>query len=323
MQVLLIRHGNRERTEPDAQSQLSTEGQRQASELATLLGRLGIRCEVFLSSMHVHAKDTADILRSGSTSVVVFELSALTPHSPTETLEQIVDEAKTRGLSLDTLKCVAVVGNEPRLGQLFTRLTSKRTAPLDECEVVCVSGEWLDLNKGNGKLEFRMPVRPPDSESLAEKVHRKMEASVFLAAFTIPALVEVVKSETATMSLSRAISAFFFTLSLAFFVVAVYVYDELAMPEGFWSARAQSRHRSRRGQFGKDWKRFGPVYACMIRTWTRAFTPAVLFSGLGFLALFWHTSIEVTRLEVGLMCVAAIMLGVLNYIDVRPRLAVD
>lgn len=323
MQVLLIRHGNRERTEPDAESSLSSKGRKQASELATLLDSLASHCQVFLSSTHVHAKETADILKPSSTSHVVYELSALTPHSPTETLEQIVDEAKTRGVSLENQKCVAIVGHEPRLGQLFTRLTSKRIGPLDECELICVSGEWLDLNRGNGKFEFRIPVKPPDSQALAEKVHGKMEAAVFLAGFTIPALVELVKSEDATVSLSRGISAFFFTLSLAFFVVAVYVYDELAMPEGFWSARAKSRHRPRQGKFAKNWQRFGPVYAYMIRTWTRVFTPALVFSGLGFLNLFWNTCIQVTRLEVGLMCLAAILLGVLNYIHARPRLAVD
>jgi hypothetical protein len=49
-------------------------------------------------------------------------------------------------------------------------------------------------------------VLPPDTETLMDKVQRKMEVSVFLAAFTIPALIEVVKDTTADMELARAIS---------------------------------------------------------------------------------------------------------------------
>ena len=88
-----------------------------------------------------------------------------------------------------------------------------------------------------------------------------MEVSVFLAALTIPALIEIIKGETSTMLLSRGISAFFLTLSLSLYVAAVYIYDELSMPEGFWLAsRSRRAPLPRRGRFATNYLRFGPMY---------------------------------------------------------------
>lgn len=74
---------------------------------------------------------------------------------------------------------------------------------MGNCEAVGISGSWDDFFDRKGKREFPEHMPTPESDGLAEKVHRKMEVSVFLGAVTIPALVEVVKSETATMSVSR------------------------------------------------------------------------------------------------------------------------
>ena len=165
---------------------------------------------------------------------------------------------------------------------------------------------------------------PPDTETLMDKVHRKMEVSVFLAAFTIPALIEVVKDTTADMELARAISAFALTLSLAPYVAAVYLYDELSMPEGFWNAGGHGRpDDSDTSTFAKRFRRFGPVYALMIRAWTFIFTPAVFCTAVGFLVLFWHPGIKVPALVVGAACLFAIAFAAWLYLNVRPRLAVD
>jgi len=261
MEILLIRHGDRHRTSPDEQASLSDAGRKQATELATSLKKLEFNCNVFLTSKYVHAAETASILAAANPVARIHEMSALTPHSTKETLDDITSEAKEKGLVLPELGSVVVTGHEPRLGQLFTRLTSTRTRPLENCEAICVSGTWKELFRGRGTVVFRTPVDSHDSESLAEKIHRKMEVSVFLAALTIPALIEIIKGETSTMLLSRGISAFFLTLSLSLYVAAVYIYDELSMPEGFWLAsRSRRAPLPRRGRFATNYLRFGPMY---------------------------------------------------------------
>jgi phosphohistidine phosphatase SixA len=326
MTILLVRHAERAKEHGsllDSQTPLTSEGKRQAAELRDSLKKLQFNCDIFLSSEHVHAAQTASILSERSLQARILALSALTPHNPQETLDEITAEAEQKGQPLEDLPSITVVGHEPRLGQLFQRLTSTRMRPLENCEAVCVSGSWRELVRGKGRVEFRTPVVADESGSLEEKIHRKMEVSVFLAGFTIPALVEVIKDEAPEMSLGRAVSAVALTLSLALYVAAVYIYDELSMPEGFW-AGVWFRAGSRSGRkFGSRVRRFGVVYAHMIRAWTHVFTPGVICSGIGFLALFWDTDLHLSREWTGVACVVAIAAVRIWYWRLRPQLAVD
>jgi hypothetical protein len=166
----------------------------------------------------------------------------------------------------------------------------------------------------------------PDSEVLMDKVHRKMEVCVFLAGFSVPALVEVLKDTQAEMELTRAVSALAFTFSLAFYVAAVYIYDELSMPEGFWKSNRIQPDRSETSDFANRVKRFGPVYTHMTYAWKWVFTPAVVGTAVGFLVLFWNGSLEVIKVPsawVGTGCILLIAFAVWVYWTLRPRLAVD
>jgi hypothetical protein len=59
-----------------------------------------------------------------------------------------------------------------------------------------------------------------------------MTVATFLAGFVFAALVEIVLGDD--FPPWRQVATVVLTLALGLFVVAVYVYDELSMPEGFW-----------------------------------------------------------------------------------------
>jgi phosphohistidine phosphatase SixA len=92
---------------------------------------LEFKSGVWLSSKYEHSIQTAQFLADGET---VHPLKALTPKSPTGTLGHIVDETLTLKLDLKSQDVIAIVGHEPRLGQVFSRLTSKRIGPLGYAE---------------------------------------------------------------------------------------------------------------------------------------------------------------------------------------------
>jgi phosphohistidine phosphatase SixA len=326
MLIVLARHGARvhKKDVADPHSPLTAAGEKQAAELAELLDNRGIHCSVFLSSNYAHALQTARILADRNPGAAIHELCAFTPHSARETLEEMVTETSRARLDLSKLDVITFVGHEPRIGQLYARLTSESIPQLGNCEAVGVSGTWDDFLNHRGKMEFRTRMPTSGSDALAEKVHRKMEVSVFLGAVTIPALVEVVKSDTATMSLTRGVSAFFLTLALALYIAAVYIYDELSMPDRFWSAAKAARRRGLRSRtFQDNLAQGGPVFAHMIHAWTHIFTPAVFCSVAGFLALFWDIHFELERWQIGVACIGAIAVGYGFYWLARPRLAVD
>src|SRR5205085_22988 len=131
---------------------------------------------------------------------------------------------------------IAIVGHEPRLGQLYTRLTGERSRPLAQGEVICLEADKFDeFLFGKGHLAFRWPFLNHGEEKLREKVHSKVEVSTFLAGFNFAVLVELLKHEsTKNMNAFQITALLLFTVSLALFVAAIYMYDRLGMPEGFW-----------------------------------------------------------------------------------------
>jgi broad specificity phosphatase PhoE len=242
MKILLVRHGTRDREgEYEQRLPLTDTGRKECDELADELRRLDFEHELCLTSGFKHSIETANMISAGAR---VVELDALTPPlkkffagdekrakklkeiagaHPTKVLNYIIDDARAKNVVLKEKNVIIIVGHEPRLGQLFTRLTSRRIGPLGNGEAICVEGSWDELMQGNGRAAFKIPVIAPDTETLMDKVHRKMEVCVFLAGFSVPALVEVLKDTKAEMELSRAVSALAFTFSLAFYVAAVYI----------------------------------------------------------------------------------------------------
>lgn len=63
MRILLIRHGERDRTNGgDRQTPLTPEGREQVEKLRQDLARLDLHPSLILADQHAHASETADIL---------------------------------------------------------------------------------------------------------------------------------------------------------------------------------------------------------------------------------------------------------------------
>jgi phosphohistidine phosphatase SixA len=128
MRVVLVRHGEKaalDNVEDDRQP-LSSDGEQQVRSLARILRRLDVRPDIYLTSKHEHAVATAALLASQLSEPAIADVkqvAALTPRSTTSTFEEILEEAETLGVPFRDFREVALVGHEPRLNQLITRLT--------------------------------------------------------------------------------------------------------------------------------------------------------------------------------------------------------
>jgi len=139
MKIILINHAERQRDpdklrdrQIDRHQPLARAGVEQAHDLAARLGANGDIPTLYLTSRNAHAKQTAEIVctdlgRVPSTDVV--EIDALTPFHPTESCQQIFEEARASGHNPQLHDVVAIIGHYPRLNQLFAHLTWKTAAP--------------------------------------------------------------------------------------------------------------------------------------------------------------------------------------------------
>jgi hypothetical protein len=206
---------------------------------------------------------------------------------------------------------------------LLTCLTSKRPRPFNRAEAVCVTAHSLsDLLGGQGQIAFRIPVVDYQEDKLRDKIHSKMSVSTFLAGFTFTALIELLK-EPQQLNRYRMAAAICLTWALALFVAAVYMYDRLGMPEGFWAYGDRPKlqrmlQRSRSSKFEKDLRNHGPLYAYMVWTWKRVFTPAVAIALFGFIMILLSTwGIVIWG---GLIALTVV---ILYYFIARPLLGTD
>ena len=139
MKIILINHAQRQRDpdelrdkQIDRHQPLARAGVEQAHDLAARLSAKGDIPTLYLTSQNVHAKQTAEIVcahlgRDPSTDVV--ELDALTPLHPTESCQQIFEEARVSGHNPQLHDVVAIIGHYPRLNPLFAQLTWNTAAP--------------------------------------------------------------------------------------------------------------------------------------------------------------------------------------------------
>jgi len=163
MVVILIRHARREdnSTVKDEDQALSAVGRQQALALAAVFDKRSLRPEVYFTSKHAHASETAAILAARTAvGANVTEMETLTPRrSPLPpswngTFTHMVDETKTAGYDLSKLNVIAFVLHFPRINQLLAVLTATGTS-LNEpgfAEAIYVRADTFDaLCAGKGE----------------------------------------------------------------------------------------------------------------------------------------------------------------------------
>jgi phosphohistidine phosphatase SixA len=117
----------------------------------------------------------------------------------------------------------------------------------------------------------------------------------------------------------QAIAFLCFGVAAVLFVCTVYLYDRLAMPEGFWTLRPP-REANRRSADARDLAAlYGAPYFHMVGIWRRVFNPAVAASFLGAFTLV----LSLGTVVVVLPFTALFFLALLWYRRHRPSGDVD
>jgi len=156
MRVLIVRHGASEQRDAqrwpdDSRRPLTARGVRRFAALADAVGRLEPRVDAILSSRWTRAWQTAELLTEHA-------------HWPKPTAEPTLELARAEDivdavLARNRDQTVAVVGHEPTLSELVSRLMTGRddglNVKLKKGAVVCV-----DVTGGAGEAELRWMVTP-------------------------------------------------------------------------------------------------------------------------------------------------------------------
>jgi phosphohistidine phosphatase SixA len=338
LQAILVRHAEKDGSGDDAP--LSESGRESTSQLGSFLAKLGLRPALVLTSRFVHARETADglAMKFPPTSPPILKVDALTPVPATRerfSIETMVDEAAVAGHCLTDNTTAIFVGHEPRLTQLATIMTRQRIPPLERLEAVCIEADTLsDLRVGRGRLcwrwRFPHPVVDSSRDELGPKLTGKMTIAGLFAGFTFTALLELVKepdklkleslpgwsalhsvaslSQNEVFAMLSVAAIICLTISLGLFVLAIYVYDRLSMPQVYLESLPIPQVLARRSKAMRNRsRRFGFVYAAMIRTWQWVFTPAVVFALLGFLTITARAPFPTLFLGMSIVIVALLI----------------
>ena len=342
VQLILVRHGDRER-EGGELAPLTAGGRWQAESIGSWLEAVSMLTpEAILCSHSRHAHEHATIV-SGllAKGVPVVPVTGLTPHTA-EAEFSFAAMRREAGTIIDweRVERVTCIGHEPRLHQLANALTGETLETLLSGEVLCVEGDsWEALESGRGRLGLRtQPGRLPEDEAdLLPKIQSKMQTSALLAGFSStvfgvvltqsdywmawtgfsswPSGTQAWKAAAVTMGLV------FLALATLLFVVAIYMYDRLAMPRRYWDAPDADKppRQDRWRSFRRDRVRHGPLYAYMVWVWRFVFSTAVAAAMLGFLSLVLYRGVWL----VAILYLMAIAVAVIYYFLFRPELGVD
>jgi hypothetical protein len=308
MKVIIVRHdvGPNKNREP---------GEPNIDELTKVMKNLELGNVVVFSSQSQDARQTREAL-GNIWSKNIIGLPELTDRpSPSDLVECILDdiERKVPGKpGADTTW--VLIGHHPRLSQFLARVTGTRQRPLGHLHAVCISAaDPTHLRIGLGHIEWRYPTLDIEGDKLGPKLQSKIVVGALLAGFDFTALLELLKEREktpvikGTSLLTSQISDYFefwnwksdqwtiafnslsilcLSVALVLFIASVYIFDTLAMPEGFLAHIPQRpRITKPRGRFYNNEIWLGFVYASMINTWRWVFTPAVILSALAVLLL--------------------------------------
>jgi hypothetical protein len=224
-------------------------------------------------------------------------------------------------------------------------MTSTRTRPLFNGDAILVEErEPGAFAWGGGRVIRRWPVANHLEEQLRQKLASKMTTTALLAGFVLTALVELTL-QAEKISPALAVALGLLSLALGMFVASLYVYDQLGMPEGFWTdgprpwwLKRLNRRKERRldeqwqdaaatkdAELVEDSLPFaslvlnGPMFNYMVRTHRMLFTPGVLLGCMGIGTAIGASS----SWWLALVFAAAVLASACWYLAARPALSVD
>ena len=338
IELIFVRHGKKAyQAANDANDPLGREQQQAVTTLGAILQKIGVRPTHIYSGSFKHSLQTAEYLQrqlGGPSGAAQLEL--LTPQGPLlvdELIEHIRKNLQgERG-------CFLLVAHEPRLRQLITAYTGQRLEPLQHLDSVCITADSpSDLRVGKAKVAWRYPVRNYLEADLRQKISSKMTVATFLAGFTFTALFGLFDSPTKPLDYTRppipwcvpptwipvmdTVAFWLLTAAVGLFVAAVYVYDQLSMPQGLWDSAGKESWWvvwfKGTKTFRDGLKKNGYVYAYMVGTWSALFTPAVILAAIG---LGLVVAIKSLSLAAGY---ALSLIGVGSYyLITKPKTGVD
>jgi phosphohistidine phosphatase SixA len=217
------------------------------------------------------------------------------------------------------------VGHETRLSQLVLRFSGTRRRQLEALDAVCLeAADASTFAQGNARIAWQYPVRNWLEADIKAKLTSKMTVATLLASANFVAMSEILINKPQVLSLDplntpvpvssalgdliwlathgvvrsgppptlgvvsghlHALAFLCFGVAAALFVSTVYLYDRLAMPDGFWTLRPPREAGQRSASARELAALHGAPYFHMVRIWRRVFTPAVALSFLGTLVL--------------------------------------
>jgi phosphohistidine phosphatase len=150
MDLILWRHADAEPGEPDEKRRLTAKGKKQARRAAEWLHSNLPNSARILVSPAVRAQQTAAFLAELSHRKMK-TVPALAPGASAEEILQIVDWPKADG-------CLVVVGHQPALGWVASRLLTNEELPwsIKKAGIWWVQGRTTDL----AEVELRAVVNP-------------------------------------------------------------------------------------------------------------------------------------------------------------------
>ena len=315
MHIIVMRHPERTRDVPEKLAQLTDRGKAHAKETAASLGAKLPPLDLILRSDVQATKDTAEVFAALAPIPLdkVVVCPALAPDIERITLADIEPYVPRE------TRTIAVIGHHPGVTHLLIALVGKSCRTIERGEAI-----WVECDGSCGFVRATFGSTYTN-EALRKKVELKMTVSTFLAGFTIPVLVELVKDGKEGFTACQLAATVLFTAAFCLFAAAVYMYDELLMPTEFWGPVDQKRKPAAddRSQFAHHYRLNGRIYAYMVRTWSRVFTPAVGCTALGFFSLIlnkWPGE----HVGWGLFgCAMGVVAGCLVYWRWRPQLGIE
>jgi len=258
--IILVRHGERRREQEDANDPLTQSAWNKAVNLGTRLkGLIAAPGVVVLTSSHEHSRQTAGAIMQGAGLAPAHEDARfLTPGGPWGD-DDIYERLRPPAEQGDII--VVMVGHETRLSQLVLRFTGSRQRTLGALEAISISAATPELLwLGKGREDWRYPVRNWLEKEIAEKLVSKMAVATFLASANFIALMEIIigKREVlanADRQVPKAcphcewlipfdppwlliwLALLSHLTAAGLFIAAVYLYDRLSMPVGFWTLK--------------------------------------------------------------------------------------